>query len=69
MATTTLLDDDDKVEESGGFCLPGEEIRIAGSEGKELPPGHTGELQIRGASLFVGYLKKRPKLYDLDTDG
>lgn len=67
MVTTTLLDGK-KVEESDGFCLPGEQVRVVGADGRELPRGQSGDLQVRGASLFAGYLK-RPNLYDVDTDG
>jgi long-chain acyl-CoA synthetase len=31
------------------------DIRIMDENGKELPPGERGELQIRGASVFQGY--------------
>ena len=57
-----------KVLESDGCVLDGEEIRIVDDNGKELPHGVEGTLQIRGAALFVGYLK-RPQLYALDPDG
>lgn len=57
-----------KVLESDGCVLDGEEVRIVDESGKELPRGAEGTLQIRGAALFVGYLK-RPQLYALDPDG
>lgn len=57
-----------KVLESDGCVLEGEEVRIVDASGKELPNGVEGTLQIRGAALFVGYLK-RPQLYALDPDG
>lgn len=67
MVTTTLLDGK-KVEESDGLSLPGEQVRVVGADGRELPRNQSGDLQVRGASLFVGYLK-RPNLYDVDADG
>ena len=67
MVTTTLLDGK-KVEESDGFSLPGEQVRVVGADGRELTCNQSGDLQVRGASLFVGYLK-RPNLYDVDADG
>jgi len=57
-----------KVLESDGCTLEGEEARIVDESGREVPRGVEGSLQIRGAALFVGYLK-RPELYSLDPDG
>lgn len=57
-----------KVLESDGCVLDGEEVRVVDASRKELPRGVEGTLQIRGAALFVGYLK-RPRLYALDPDG
>jgi len=57
-----------KVLESDGCALDGEEVRIVDERGQEVPLGTEGSLQIRGAALFVGYLK-RPQLYGLDPDG
>ncbi|MDE4141610.1 MULTISPECIES: malonate--CoA ligase [Rhodobacterales] len=37
-----------------GFPLPGVEARIM-AEGKEVPTGETGVLQVRGANVFQGY--------------
>ena len=39
-----------------GRPSPGTEIRIANDEGEALPRGAEGELQVRGASVFPGYL-------------
>jgi cyclohexanecarboxylate-CoA ligase len=57
-----------KVLESDGCVVPGEEVRIVGADGREAPHGTPGTLKVRGAALFVGYLK-RPQLYDVDEDG
>lgn len=57
-----------KVLESDGCVLDGEEVRIVDENGMEVPRGAEGTLQIRGAALFVGYLK-RPQLYGLDPEG
>jgi cyclohexanecarboxylate-CoA ligase len=41
-----------------GRATPGTQLRIADPEGGQiLAPGETGELQVRGCSLFSGYLK------------
>ena len=65
--TTTHLSGH-KVHESDGYPLPGEEVRIVDTEGDETLREQEGTLKVRGAGLFVGYLK-RPKLYDVDADG
>ncbi len=66
-ATTTLLSGY-KVLESDGVCMPGLEVAIVDAEGKEMPRGQPGSLRFRGASLFVGYLR-RPQLYAVDAEG
>ena len=53
-------------------CTPYDGSLAAESDGCALPNGEVrisdGTLQVRGASLFVGYLK-RPQLYKLDGEG
>ena len=66
-ATTTLLSGH-KVLESDGCAVPGAEVRIVDADCAEVPRGEPGALKFRGASLFVGYLK-RPQLYAVDADG
>lgn len=39
-----------------GRATPGTQLRIADADGRVLPPGETGELQVRGCSLFSGYV-------------
>jgi cyclohexanecarboxylate-CoA ligase len=55
-------------DESDGRALPNGEVRVVDSAGREAARGETGALQVRGASLFTGYLK-RPHLYRLDREG
>ena len=43
---------------SVGVPLPGVEVRIAGEDGVDAPPGQTGELLVRGLSLMRGYLRR-----------
>jgi non-ribosomal peptide synthetase component E (peptide arylation enzyme) len=50
------------------LALANGEVRVVDAEGREAPRGEIGALQVRGASLFVGYLK-RPQLYKLDAEG
>lgn len=41
---------------SVGRAMPGTELRIADSDGHALAAGETGELQVRGCSVFSGYV-------------
>ena len=67
-SSTTTLPNDDKAKESDGLPLAGLEVRVVDPDGVELSRGQPGSLQFRGASLFVGYLK-RPQWYTLDAEG
>lgn len=58
----------DKSGCSDGRPLPGMEARVCNESGQVLAPGETGELFVRGASLFAGYLK-RPQLNNVDGEG
>lgn len=51
-----------------GAAFAGNEVRIVSDDGEVLPVGQEGNLQCRGSTLFVGYLKK-PELYDVDAEG
>jgi cyclohexanecarboxylate-CoA ligase len=67
--TTTRLDDgEEKATTTDGGPLPGMELRILGANSAVLPAGQEGQLQVRGCSNFVGYLK-RPELNPNDPDG
>jgi len=67
-SVTVTPPDGHKVMESDGCALPNGEVRVVGHDGREAPRGSVGALQVRGASLFIGYLK-RPELSRLDDDG
>lgn len=53
---------------SDGRPLRGMEVKIIDAAGQAVPAGVSGELLVRGASLFAGYLK-RPHLNGVDADG
>jgi cyclohexanecarboxylate-CoA ligase len=58
-------------EKSGstdGRPLPGIELKVVDTNGRPLPTGQTGQLLVRGNSLFGGYLK-RPHLNATDAEG
>lgn len=57
-----------RVMETDGSAVPGMELRIVDDGGKPLPLDTEGRLMVRGAGMFVGYLK-RPDLYVVDGEG
>ncbi|MGD9917760.1 MAG: cyclohexanecarboxylate-CoA ligase [Paenirhodobacter sp.] len=61
-------DPDARSVHTDGFVLPGMEIQIRGEGGQPVPPGHEGELYVRGCSNFGGYLK-RPQWNNTDEAG
>lgn len=54
--------------ESSGRASAVLDLRFVGPDGREVPPGERGELQVRGASIFHGYLN-RPDANALTFDG
>src|SRR5690554_1967893 len=68
VTVTRPQDDISRSIESDGVALPYVEVRVVDMDGHALPPGEEGPLLMRGASLFLGYLKK-PELYEVDEDG
>ncbi len=68
ITTTTRDDPVDRASTTDGKPLEGIEVRVVGDGGAPLPVGQEGRLQARGASAFVGYLK-RPEAYDTDEEG
>jgi len=51
-----------------GVALPGMEVRVLDASGAVAPAGEEGQLQVRGCSNFIGYLR-RPELDPKDADG
>jgi len=67
----TVTEPERCAEKSGttdGRPLAGIEIKVVDADGNPLPAGQTGNLLVRGNSLFCGYLK-RPHLNATDADG
>jgi cyclohexanecarboxylate-CoA ligase len=61
-------DRDEKVWTSDGAPLPHSAVTVHRPDGSTADPGEEGLLKVRGASMFVGYLKK-PELHGTDENG
>ncbi|MBI5516274.1 MAG: AMP-binding protein [Deltaproteobacteria bacterium] len=46
---------------SSGRPLPGVSLRVLGEDGQEAPRGVVGALEVRGPTLFSGYLHQAPR--------
>jgi malonyl-CoA/methylmalonyl-CoA synthetase len=45
----------ERVPGTVGFALPGVDLRVADDDGREVPTGETGVVEIRSPGLFAGY--------------
>ncbi|HEY5721616.1 MAG TPA: AMP-binding protein [Allosphingosinicella sp.] len=62
--------DGERIPGTVGFPLPGVEARVADGEGRELPRGEPGMLEIKGPNLFRGYWRQPEKTAEeLRPDG
>ena len=68
VTTTRPEDRDEKTMETDGCALAGMEVRVVDAHGNAAPFGQEGQLQVRGCSNFVGYLK-RPELDNTTEEG
>ncbi|MCB1382908.1 MAG: AMP-binding protein [Notoacmeibacter sp.] len=68
VTTARIEDADDKVTGTDGCPLPGMEVRVVDAMNQPLSAGEEGQLQVRGCSNFVGYMK-RPGLANITLDG
>jgi malonyl-CoA/methylmalonyl-CoA synthetase len=63
MITSNPLDGQ-RVAGTVGFALPGVEVRIADADGKQLPAGEVGIIEVRGPNVFKGYWQMPEKTAD-----
>jgi cyclohexanecarboxylate-CoA ligase len=68
LTITRKSDSHERVFETDGRALPGNEVRIVDEARRPVPVDTVGNLQARGITHFVGYLKK-PQLNGIDADG
>ncbi len=68
VTTTRPGDPEEKTTSTDGCPLPEMEVRVVDAEGRAVPAGEEGRLEVRGCSNFVGYLK-RPDLDSTDAEG
>ena len=62
--------DGDRLPGTVGFPLPESEVRVSDRNGKSLPHGETGVLEVRGPNLFPGYWgKPEMNVTEFRTDG
>lgn len=53
-----------------GAAIPGNEVIVAGDDGRELPRGETGEIRVRGTGVMLGYLDDPVATAEaIDTNG
>ena len=60
-------DPEEKVFETDGRAVLGQEVRVVGPDGRALPANREGRLQARGPTNFVGYFH-RPDAYEMDEE-
>ena len=68
VTTTRPEDREEKTMETDGCALAGMEVRVVDANGDAVPFGQEGQLQVRGCSNFIGYLK-RPELDNTNAEG
>jgi cyclohexanecarboxylate-CoA ligase len=68
LTITRKGDPQEKAFTSDGRALPGSEVRVVDEAGCPRPADTVGNLQARGITHFVGYLKKQ-ELNAVDADG
>ena len=60
-------DPEEKVFETDGRAVLGQEVRVVGPDGEVRPANREGRLQARGPTNFVGYFQ-RPDAYEMNEE-
>lgn len=70
MLTSNPYDAQDGERRGGtvGFPLPGVGVRVRGDDGRDLPAGEIGAIQVRGPNVFKGYWRMPEKTKEEFTD-
>ena len=70
LATQAALDDtDEQLEQTEGRPTSRTELRVVDADGRVCAPGEEGELRLKGASLFLGYVDPALDADAFDDDG
>jgi malonyl-CoA/methylmalonyl-CoA synthetase len=69
MISSNSLDEDGRKAKSVGFPLPGVQIRVVSSEGRDVTPGEVGEVFVKGDNVFKGYWGMPDKTRDSFAEG
>jgi acyl-CoA synthetase (AMP-forming)/AMP-acid ligase II len=57
IATSSCVDDtDEELANTEGRAAPGVQIRVVGSDGRDLAAGEDGELRLKGPQMIKGYV-------------
>lgn len=67
VTATAPGDPEEKVFETDGRAVLGQEVRVVGPDGEVMPANEEGRLQARGPTNFVGYFQ-RPDAYEMDEE-
>ncbi len=60
--------DGERIAGTVGFALPGTKIRVAADDGRPLPTGATGTVEVAGPHLFDGYWQRPRATTDAHRD-
>lgn len=69
IAAADPRDPDDVLAATDGRVVPGNELRISASDGRECAAGEQGEIQVRGRGVCLGYVDHAQSEGALTADG
>jgi acyl-CoA synthetase (AMP-forming)/AMP-acid ligase II len=69
LSVSTTTDDEERLACTEGRTSRSAEVRVADADGKPLPPGAVGEIQVRGPQVCKGYLDASLDADAFDADG